>query len=84
MFLKNFPNSSHFPVNGFGSFNLTVLSVLNFGAVFFEVSSSTTVACMVLSKGFPIGPFPLSMVAIHFFNVSNSHSTGLDSSGAVS
>ena len=67
--LRNFPNSSRFPVNGFGSFNLTVLLVLNFGVSFLEAS--------------PSGPFPL-VVAICFFIVSNSRSTGSDSSGAVS
>ena len=66
--LRNFPNSSHFPVNGFGSFNLTVLSVLNFEVVSFKDSP----------------PFPLSVVAIRFFIVSNSRSAGSDSSGAVS
>ena len=82
--LRNFPSSSRFPVNGFGSFNLTVLSVLNFRVVSFEDSPPIIVVCMGLSKGFPIGPFPLSMVAICFFNASNSCSTGSDSSGAVS
>ena len=66
--LRNFPNSSRFPVNGFGSFNLTVLSVLNFEVVSFKDSP----------------PFPLSVVAICFFIVSNSRSAGSDSSGAVS
>ena len=67
---RNFPSSSRFPVNGFGSFSLTVLSVLNFGMSFFGASSS--------------GPFPFEVVAIFSLIVSSSHSTGSDSSGAVS
>ena len=79
MSLRNFPSSSRFPVNGFGSLSFTNLSMV-------LVSFSFPLLSFLSSKGLLICAsaivmvFSLSIPSSHL----KSHSVGSDNSGAVS